>query len=168
MGPQDILRQARVERNMTPNHVAAFIGTTLGGYHDLEANESYISEFETLDISEFMRLCLLFDTPPVTLLPEEYKERRGKLEYPSNQWNQTVITATLNARIAETVPDFDQREDELGWEIPAIKDWLKDDCVLGDMPMPALNDLCRFLQTNTIDVLNEYWLAHGLKLPEAE
>jgi transcriptional regulator with XRE-family HTH domain len=165
MTRQEILRATRDGRNMTPHHIAAFIGITHGWYWDLE---SYDDEIDTLNINQYMRLCVLVDAPPVTLLPDEYKERRGKLEYPPNQWNQTVITATLNAGIAATAPDFDQRGDELGWEIPAMKDWLKDDCVMGFMPMPALNDLCHFLQIDTVDILNECWLALGLKLPEAD
>jgi len=155
------LRARRQERGMTPAHIAAFVGVTTTWYHDLEDHQG---EIDTLTLSQFLRLCVLIDEPPRLLLGDATAS--GSQSHERDPTDLLLITDEYGhwrvaAGLRERCGNLAEHEDEIGWEAEALARWLSDDGALGEMPMPALFDLCQFGGLDAVGVLTACWVALG-------
>lgn len=155
------LRERREERGMTPAHIGAFVGVNAAWYWDMEENPG---EIDTLTLSQFLRLCVLVDEPPQSLLGDATASgspvpKRGPagLHLGADEYGHWRVAECLRERSG----DLAEHEDEIGWEAEALARWLSDDGALGEMPMPALFDLCQFAGLDAVDVLTACWIALG-------
>lgn len=152
---------------MTPAHIAAFVGITPAWYWDLEA---FTDEIDTLTLSQFLRLCVLIDESPRVLLGDT-----RALKTPAHEHGLTDLLLGADEHghwkvavgLRDRCGDLVEHEDEIGWEAEALTRWLSDDTALGDIPMPALLDLCQFTGLNAMSVLTACWIALG-KPPEKD
>lgn len=152
------LEEMRNNRRITPSQAAAFIGITVSSYRDLELHND---EPWSLCIMGLMRLCLLYETPPETLLPEDaFLDGKKKVQFVEDQYGTLTIASTIRG-YWEDVSSITQ---EINWEEDSINLWISDEVVIGTMPLLALNDLCRYLNISILDVLEGFWAALG-RLP---
>jgi transcriptional regulator with XRE-family HTH domain len=150
-----IILKARQTRQITAAHLAAFVGITIPSYWDMESHED---ESWTLDVIELIRLCVVFDIAPERLLPEDaFRKPAREVVFSPDEFGNMNITSHLRALCG----DITAIADTIGWEADALRSWLQDDCHLGEMPLLALNDLCRHLQLDIASVLTTYWHALG-------
>lgn len=155
------LRERREARGMTPAHGGAFLGINTGWYWDLEEQPG---EVDTLTLSRFLRLCVLMDEPPRLLLdgatapePADAESCLTDLHLGTDEYGHWQVAASLRERCG----DLAEHEDQIGWEAEALARWLSDDGALGEMPMPALFDLCQFAGLDAVAVLTACWVALG-------
>ncbi len=146
---------------MTPAHIAAFVGVTTTWYWGLE---DHPGEIDTLTLSQFLRLCVLFNEPPRSLLGDapasgSHSHERDPTDLPfgTDEYGHCRVAAGLRERCGHLA----EHEDEIGWEAEALARWLSDDDALGGMPMPALVDLCQFGGLDALGVLTACWVALG-------
>lgn len=147
------LESAREERGISLTHIAAFIGLTREVYRDLEC---YDDEIDVLCVMEFLRLCVALDLSPAIILREEDTPGQ-EAKFTRDEFGVVTIAATL----ASLCGDIDATADAIEWEQEAVTQWLKGDANLGEMPLPALKDLCAHLGIRFTHVLKTYWEALG-------
>ena len=149
------LGEMREERHITPAQAAAFIGVTTGSYWDLEMHND---EPWTLSVMEFMRLCVLYETAPENLLPEDtFLDGKKQVQFVQDEYGKTAIASVLRG----CCEDISQTTQAINWEHDSIELWLSDEDVIGTMPLLALNDLCRHLDISVLIVLKGLWAALG-------
>lgn len=150
-----LIESMRIERQITPVQVASFIGVNLNTYWDLEWHDD---EPWVLDVTRFIRLCILYRTSPHALLPPDaFSSEKKWLKLDYNEHGQIAIASTLKGYCE----DIRQVAEEIGWEEEALDLWLSDEGQIGFMPLNALDDLCRYLNVSTSDVLDEFCSALG-------
>lgn len=143
----EALKKAREARGIEHDHIAGFVGLSRLWYWDAE---SYPDEAYTLTISQLLRLCVLLDLPPRDLVHVNWTAPHAPFA-PFETGSD--ISASLHERLAK-VPNI---EEDVGWDAKAIEKWLADDAALGEMPLPALGDLCEATDTDLVEVLMVYW-----------
>jgi hypothetical protein len=148
----DTLRQKRQQYDMIPEHIAAFLGISSPGYWDLESDPD---EWKVLDVSAFLRLCVLFEIPPSLLLIEDDGNGRGTTPDSIDSPEVVQVAAYLRNRCEE----LSWVSEVIGWENAALSHWLSDDLAFGQMPMAALKDLTAHLGVEMIAILNLCWQA---------
>lgn len=150
-----VIKKARQTRQLTAAHLAAFVGISIPSYWDLER---YEDEPWTLDVIELLRLCVVLDVAAERLLPKDaFRKSTREVVFSPDEFGNVNITSHLMALCS----DISATADFIGWEADALRSWLQDDWHLGQMPLPALNDLCRHLQIDIASVLTTYRHALG-------
>jgi len=157
----DNLQQRREDRHIAVPHIAAFIGINPNSYWDLEG---YSEDIWSLRIIEFLRLCVAFRATPKEVLPPEATTSNNtqNVIYTKEQYGIINITKTLSDLY--TLDKFSDMADAIGWEKDVLQHWLSDDYALGQMPLPALHDLCNYLAVSMTQVLTIYWEALGCSM----
>jgi len=161
------LRERREERGMTPAHIGAFVGIATAWYWDLEDQPG---EVDTLTLSQFLRLCVLIDESPLSLLGDAAASgspahERGPTDLllGTDEYGHWRVAEFLRERCGKLAEHEDEIgwEAKIGWEAEALARWLSDDGALGEIPMPALFDLCAFAGLDAVGVLTACWVALG-------
>ena len=157
----------RENNNMSPSHIAAFIGlSNYPWYRDLESDDT---EIITLDLIQFIRICVLFDMN-VLQLPDSLNEIMEK-DYPAitiytlniteeqvrDKYGYINLTGYLNTFIK-----IDEKiSDEIGWDLEMFDRCLSSDIQFLTIPFPAFIDFCNYFQIDYRKILEILLIALG-------
>ncbi|MGI4788580.1 MAG: hypothetical protein ACRYFS_06990, partial [Janthinobacterium lividum] len=87
------------QHNVMPASAAFFIGVSVDTYRDLEMHDD---EAWILTIAEFLRLCILCDTPPELLLPDNaFREGKRELSFTPDQYGQIPTVSVIREAIGD-------------------------------------------------------------------
>ena len=151
MSVREVLRQARIARNIEVSNASAFVSIPEPSYWDLESCED---EIWNLRLIEITRLLTLLQIPPNDLcrLQKDAPTVGKDLPVVRDPFDRKLIAQGLR----QSIPDLAALADLLGWETTALESSLSDDTQFGEMPLFLLFDLCKALNVSSINVLDRY------------